>query len=203
MQTITASAGTGGTISPQGNVSIPYGSNRTFTLTPNAEYLISAITVNGNLLGAAANYTFSNVTTDQTIAAAFAPTPFLAWKQTQFGSEATNPLVAADLADPDADGIVNLIEWAIGGVPTASTVVAQSIVKQASNLEFTYPVNKSANNLNRSVEWSDNLRNGWNSAGVTVPVLVPGSDDGLTQLMKVILPAGSGARFVRLKVMRP
>ncbi len=72
--TITASAGTGGTISPSGSVSVTSGASRTFTITPNSGYTISNVIVNGSSVGAVSSYTFSNVTANRTIAATFAAT---------------------------------------------------------------------------------------------------------------------------------
>jgi Glycosyl hydrolase family 48/Secretion system C-terminal sorting domain len=69
--TITASAGANGTISPTGAVSVTNGTNKIFTITPNAGYQIDAVLVNGTSVGAVATYTFTNVTTNQTIAATF------------------------------------------------------------------------------------------------------------------------------------
>jgi GH35 family endo-1,4-beta-xylanase len=69
--TITANAGANGSISPTGTVSVPSGSNRTFTMTANSGYQIDTVTVNGTSVGAVSTYTFNNVTTNQTIAVAF------------------------------------------------------------------------------------------------------------------------------------
>ena len=68
---IAASAGTGGSISPSGSVSVTSGSSRTFTITPNSGYKISNVTVNGSSVGAVSSYTFSNVTANRTISATF------------------------------------------------------------------------------------------------------------------------------------
>ena len=59
--TISASAGTGGTISPLGNVTVSHGSNQTFTITPTSGYAISTVLVDGVSQGAVSSYTFSNV----------------------------------------------------------------------------------------------------------------------------------------------
>jgi hypothetical protein len=70
---ITASAGTNGTISPSGTVTVTKGNSQTFTITPNSGYVISSVTVDGVNQGAVSTYTFTNVTATHTIAAAFAP----------------------------------------------------------------------------------------------------------------------------------
>jgi hypothetical protein len=69
---INASATTGGTISPSGSVNVAYGTNQTFTITPNPGYSITAVTVDGTSQGAITSYTFNNVTAAHIIAASFA-----------------------------------------------------------------------------------------------------------------------------------
>jgi hypothetical protein len=68
---ITASAGTGGSISPSGTVSVSPGASKTFNITPSARYRISRVTVDGASVGAASSYTFTNVTKNHTISATF------------------------------------------------------------------------------------------------------------------------------------
>ncbi|MCL1932714.1 MAG: leucine-rich repeat domain-containing protein, partial [Candidatus Azobacteroides sp.] len=71
---ITASAGSGGTISPSGSVSFTYGSSRTFYFYSNTGYEINQVLVDGvNNASAVANgyYTFSNVTANHTISVSF------------------------------------------------------------------------------------------------------------------------------------
>ena len=72
--TITATAGTGGTISPSGNVSVTSGGSQTFTITANSGYQVSQVTVDGVSQGAITSYTFNNVTSNYTISASFEPT---------------------------------------------------------------------------------------------------------------------------------
>jgi hypothetical protein len=69
--TITASAGSGGTISPSGIVSVAYGSSQTFTITPNTGYHIADVKVDGSSVGAVTSYTFTNVIANHTIEAQF------------------------------------------------------------------------------------------------------------------------------------
>lgn len=71
--TITASAGTGGSISPAGAVTVNEDQDKTFTITPNAGYAVDDVLVNGQSVGAVTSYTFNKVEDDQTIAASFMP----------------------------------------------------------------------------------------------------------------------------------
>jgi len=68
---ITASAGSGGTIIPSGNISVNYGDSKTFTITPDKGYKISDVKVDGKSVGAVSTYTFSNITDNHTIEATF------------------------------------------------------------------------------------------------------------------------------------
>jgi outer membrane protein assembly factor BamB len=70
--TITASAGTNGTISPSGVVIVTYGASQTFTMKPNTGYYIATLTVDGSPVTPAPRYTFTNVTTNHTISVTFA-----------------------------------------------------------------------------------------------------------------------------------
>jgi len=76
---ISASAGTGGSISPSGSVLVNQGLNQAFTITANNGYIISAVLVDGTSQGAVSTYTFTNVQTSHTISASFSvetgPTP--------------------------------------------------------------------------------------------------------------------------------
>ena len=70
--TITASAGTGGSISPSGSVSVREDTDKTFTITPDSGYHISDVLVDGKSVGAVTSYTFDNVQKRHTIEAIFA-----------------------------------------------------------------------------------------------------------------------------------
>jgi hypothetical protein len=72
--TITASAGTGGTISPSGEVSVAYGGDQTFTIAHDAGYIVSSFSIDGSPITFPASdvdYTFPNVTTNHTISVSF------------------------------------------------------------------------------------------------------------------------------------
>ena len=70
--TITASADTGGTITPSGAVAVTVGASQSFTITANSGYHVQDVLVNGVSVGAVTTYTFTAVAANQTIAASFA-----------------------------------------------------------------------------------------------------------------------------------
>ncbi len=68
---ITATAETGGSISPSGTVDVWGGESQTFTITPSAGYAISSVLIDGVSVGAVSSYTFSSVSSNHTIVASF------------------------------------------------------------------------------------------------------------------------------------
>ena len=70
--TIKATAGTGGAISPSGNVSARGGRDQTFTITPDQGYTVSDVKIDGESVGAVTSYSFENVRKAHTIAVSFA-----------------------------------------------------------------------------------------------------------------------------------
>lgn len=69
--TITASAGTNGSISPGGTVTVTEGNDITFTITPDKGYKISDVIVDGESIGSEESYTFESVKEAHTIEAVF------------------------------------------------------------------------------------------------------------------------------------
>ncbi|MCX6879487.1 MAG: hypothetical protein NTW21_37640 [Verrucomicrobia bacterium] len=69
--TITASADTGGSISPSGAVAVTLGTNQTFTLTPDSGNVVLDVLVDGVSVGAPTSYTFPTVIAGHTIVASF------------------------------------------------------------------------------------------------------------------------------------
>jgi len=123
-----------------------------------------------------------------------------AWRHRHFGTTA-NTGTTADDADFDGDGIPNLIEKACNLDPTKGNALPVTTTVKGSSLEYTYTRSVAAVSAGDifTVEWNDTLgAAGWSSAGVTEEVQ---SDDGTTQIVKALVPAGSsGHRFMRLKV---
>ena len=72
--TITATAGEGGSITPNGDVSVKEGASQTFAITADNGYEIADVLVDGNSVGAVETYTFDEVKANHTISASFSKT---------------------------------------------------------------------------------------------------------------------------------
>jgi uncharacterized delta-60 repeat protein len=122
------------------------------------------------------------------------------WRMNYFGSY-SNTGPGADLNDADTDGLVNLIEFATHSDPLVWSPPPGELVKTGSTLELTYTRSKAAlTDVTVRFEWTESLGGPWNmTGGGNVTVL---SDDGLVQVVKSTLPAGSGKRFLRLWAKR-
>ena len=69
--TIKATAGTGGSISPLGSISVREGRDQTFTITPDKGYAVANVKIDGKSIGAVKSYTFENVRRTHTIEVIF------------------------------------------------------------------------------------------------------------------------------------
>lgn len=71
-QTVTASAGPNGSISPSGPVVVEGGEDQGFTVTANSGFHVTDVLVDGVSVGAVSSYTFNDVAADHTISVSFA-----------------------------------------------------------------------------------------------------------------------------------
>jgi YVTN family beta-propeller protein len=69
--TIVSSAGSNGAISPLGSTTVNEGGSQEYLITPDAGYGVASLLVDGSGVTTSTSYTFTNVTADHTIAAAF------------------------------------------------------------------------------------------------------------------------------------
>ncbi|MGV3663706.1 MAG: beta strand repeat-containing protein [Prosthecobacter sp.] len=117
------------------------------------------------------------------------------WRQTHFGTSA-NTGSAADLADPDHDGLPNLLEYALGMNPGQSSNGQVPLAQLASGefvLVFDEPVG--ITEVTYGAEWNGTLNPAeWSSAGIS-HVFSNGRHT-------FTLPAaGLGKAYMRLKVV--
>ncbi len=71
---IAATAGSHGTISPSGDVTVTYGESQTFTMVPSPGHLLLDVMVDRVSIGAVSSYTFDNITAPHTIRAIYSNT---------------------------------------------------------------------------------------------------------------------------------
>jgi hypothetical protein len=131
-----------------------------------------------------------------------AATGFNAWKQAQFGNSSTNPAVAGDLADPDTDGLCNLVEYGLGLNPWQANVpdpICSRITDGRLVLTYTRPSAPPAD-LAYTHELSGAL-DVWSAA--TNVEITPNLDGTETVRVTDSIPASQAARrFLRLKISR-
>ncbi len=121
------------------------------------------------------------------------------WRLLNFGSSA-NTGAGASANDFEFDGLSNFLEFCLSKDPKQSSQPAYSLIRNGSNLEFSYTRAKAAlsDGVVFAVEWIDDLNlTTWSTSGVSELVL---TDNGVVQQVRATLPVGpNGLRFVRLR----
>ncbi|MGH8048962.1 MAG: lamin tail domain-containing protein [Chthoniobacterales bacterium] len=109
--------------------------------------------------------------------------------------------VWGDGADPDHDGLPNLMEFALGGDPNAGATAGRPVVDAAAGkLMLTYVRSKVAlEEVALSAVCADDAGGPWAGAGVTEEIL---SDNGTTQTVRASVDASGARKFLRLRVTR-
>ncbi len=95
-------------------------------------------------------------------------TPWQTWLSANFNpSEQADPAVSGPDADPDSDGVVNLLEYAFGSSPRSSAAgPSPAVASGAGVLLLDYPAPRHGADLTYSVETSADLVT-WTTTGVT------------------------------------
>jgi len=131
--TITASAGDHGTIDPTGAVSVNYGADQSFTITPAANYHVAGVLVDDVSVGTVTSYKFTSVTATHTISATFAidtyTLTYTAGANGSITAPATSPTThnSGDIVTITAvaNATYHFVNWA-GDVATVANVNAAS-----------------------------------------------------------------------------
>ncbi|MCX6937129.1 MAG: peptidylprolyl isomerase [Verrucomicrobia bacterium] len=123
--------------------------------------------------------------------------PRIAWRQTYFATTADTG-TAADPADPDSDGVPNLLEYALGTDPNSAASNALPSVSRLTTpsalLTLTYK--RAASDLAYVVQTTTNLADSSSWTAVGVDQGIP-AGDGTTI---ATIPYTTGLRFLRLHV---
>lgn len=146
-------------------------------------------------------------------------TPRADWRVAIFGAQAGNPEIAGDFVDPNGNGLVNLLEYALGGDPLGNGAnVAPTVghdLGEHTTLNFTRSVSRT--DLTLTVQGADAVGGPWtdlarSAAGATFAVLEAsaavsesGSGDARAVTVSDAFALGDPAhprRFLRLEVVR-
>jgi hypothetical protein len=127
------------------------------------------------------------------------PGTFADWLLHHFtDAQLTNPLIAAANADPDGDGVPNLLEFAVGGNPLVSDANNAAVTaSQISTDQFAiqFQERNSLGNVVRQFQNSPDLLNWSNVAPVSV---APLHDLGRTTIYQAVFPLQPSLQFFRL-----
>ncbi len=195
-------------VSPTGNVSFYNGATLLGTSTLNgsfqASYTTSSLAVGNHSITAVYVGNTTNATSTSTVLSQVVSTlEYKTWAS--IGVQGlTSGVNDAPLADPDGDGVTNLMEFVLGGAPMASSqTILPALAKSSGNWVFEY--NRSDSSLSPAttqiVEYGNNL-SGW------TPVTIPTTSSGTVEItpgnpsdrVKVTVPAAGSQIFFRLKV---
>jgi len=210
---VAVSATSGGTAS--GSSTVASGSPVTVSAAASTGYQFTGWTEDGDTVSTDVAYTFVPEY-DRALVANFAVLPPLqVWRQQQFGTS-ENSGNAADSADPDGDGLTNLIEYALGGSPKVAdaATIAPAVDSNGTQLQISFSCDDSRQDITYTVQSSDTLaQNSWTdiaqsagggafSATVGTTVTDPSNGSGQrTVTVSTTLPVG-GKLFLRVKAAK-
>lgn len=180
--TPVAFSATLGTISPAAGTLAAGSKSATYTPTASSGAGTASATVDGQVVSAGLAIV----------------SPFRNWQLTNFTAEADNTAIAGEAADPDNDGLSNLIEYALGLNPNAFTVTSVVVDTTTGALCLTAPKNSAATDITCLVEVSGDLV-AWTTNDTTI-------DTNTSTLLCVLdnTPlTGATRRFIRLKITKP
>ncbi len=147
------------------------------------------------------------------------PTPMQNWQAANFGTNTNDPSFAGAMVDVERDGLVNLLEYALGGDPNGASqnALPKSIVA-AGKLALTFSRTVANTDLTMTVQGCDSLSGPWtdlaqSTAGAAFTALVGGvtlteTGSGATRNVEVrdlylLTDPAHPRRFLRLEVTGP
>ena len=134
-----------------------------------------------------------------------APNPSLLpdWQEIHWPG-VSNPDITGPYADPDGDGLANLLEFALFLNPAIPSQWEGQLSISEGVMEYTYTRARSAAGISYHVERSDSLADGsWSEQDVIETIVLPDTHPD-RQTIKASAPLGMGGkRFIRLRVTQP
>ncbi|ATC64306.1 hypothetical protein CMV30_10265 [Nibricoccus aquaticus] len=151
-----------------------------------------------NPTGASLGTSTMTVTITDNDPAVASVSPIEQWRSLKFGGSASNSSIAGDLADPDADGLVNILEYATGADPLLPSTPPQAGFA-AGQLTLTYDRSLTATDILYTIEEVSLLTGTWTQVTPSDETL---SDNGVIRKIKSKVTASGPSKFLRLRVTR-
>jgi hypothetical protein len=121
---------------------------------------------------------------------------WLGWTHSHFSESERAAGLSADLADPDADGLPNLAEYALGGDPRAFTPPLVPVLDE-TGLWLTFKRPKDLPGVTYFAESSTDMLT-WTT--IPLEIVEPGNPE--TLVAREPLTIGNPQRFIRLRFVR-
>lgn len=193
-----------------GNVTIPIGaSSATIAVAP----LYDSQATNSRSLqltvSSSVNYLVGNPSSATVTIAE--PTTYQTWRQSTFGANVNNPAIAGDLADPNHNGVPNLLEYAFNANPLvdgSNPLPQESLTTVNGNqyLTITYTqLNNNDPNLAYTVQVTSDLTqqtDQWHSGASYTTLVSQQASGGVTQVTvrDNVAVTQATQRFIRVQV---
>jgi hypothetical protein len=121
------------------------------------------------------------------------------WTAGWFGTNAANPAIAGVNADPDGDGVPNLLEYAVGGNPLvadATNAVVRGLLFSSGQFAFQFLQRNPPGSVTVQFQSSANLLSWTNTAPASVTVL---QNFGVNSLCQAVFPVQVTSQFFRIR----
>ncbi|MEO5912995.1 MAG: autotransporter-associated beta strand repeat-containing protein [Luteolibacter sp.] len=127
-------------------------------------------------------------------------TTFTAWQSSFFGGDAGDPEIAGKTADPDHDGIANLVEYGLGTSPLAANPPGIDSYFDEDHFSMSYSLSKTAIGITVEPVWSTDFLH-WSGEGIFEETVTEGSS---TRTIEARVPTNSNPRlFMKLRITQP
>ena len=163
--------------------------------------------------GYALNYAFNDGVTSTNIALVKTATPYELWIGGYYPGE-SNPAIVGPAADPDMDGLKNLLENHLGTSPKTSSVGLTQVSANGTSVTFEHSrADAPLASSTPAYEWSTDL-GVWSASGDTLggvkvtisPTVLTDNPSPANDVMQVVATINSGTApmlFVRMKITQP
>jgi hypothetical protein len=110
-------------------------------------------------------------------------------------AELTDPIISSDTADPDGDGLANLIEYALNFTPKSPNVPPPPVIDTGDHLSISVTKNPAATDIT----WGAQVGADFVQWGATVDTHTPTTFSA----RDTVKQSAADRRFIRLKISRP